>query len=327
MVAIAEMPEVQEQIYDLQVQLNAVRKAVCARCLSVRQINKLTDRVCCLCQRIEKIQPIVGAAFSSADLLQQSFQLAETLEDKRTRVWQRDRKLLKKIHLIDFEVEKLRDEILFLTMEEAVEKLSLLYDEVKGMQEQREHSPRVEKAIFYVLKHIADIDFCLKFPISLELLEDSYQENFAQKMNDLADLFHEGSNTALLEFLLLSDFQKQEIYRQFALKKGASFKEGKTLFHSPEATSQERAAALEAYLKELTEVCRLAKMFLYQDASKALFLYENMPVEAKTRIEQLIWQRSGKNAESFFQTEFYSFREAFAEILMNYTEEKILGQE
>lgn len=323
--AMTEMPDYQDQVYEMNVRLGFVQKATEAKSLSIREINKLSDQVADICQKALRVQQVASTVLSS-DVLYQGMKLAETLEEKRSRIWESDRKLLKKLHAFDFAIEELRDKILFITDEEAAMQLSELYEQVKKFCEAHpDNSARVEKAIFLTLQKIADVDFALRFSICSELYEESYQENFAQKIRSLAQQFLENKKSALLEFLTLSEGQRNGVYQALAIGKGiGSLEEAKKMFHDPSLHNFERARAIHTYLEGLKELCSMAKTALYEDATKAYHLFDSAPDALKMRIEQLTWARTGKKLEDLFLENPKEYCVSLSHAIMALVNEKIL---
>lgn len=282
--ATLKTPEFAEEFYDMQVELGQVKKEVAAKNIGLREIHALSDRVFYLCEKMENIQKVAGTALASSEILFQGHKIIDTLEDRKKKIWDKDHRLLKKIHLIDYEIETLRDEILFVTEDETKAKLDAFFEELKDLQGENVPTPRLEKAFGIVLDHLREVDFCLQFPIYQELLADSYQENYIQKLQALAKDFTENPEKALLTFLLLSDRQRDEIASHIRKRKGIA--DGDTVAAGPE----DRALAIQDHMKELVAIATLAKEIFYEDKENST---ESLSEKDSKRVEELLWQMPG----------------------------------
>ncbi len=312
--ATLKTPEFAEEFYDMQVELGHVKKEAAAKNIGLKEIHALSDRVFYLCEKMENIQQAAGRAFASSEILFQGHKIIDTLEDRKKKIWDKDHRLLKKIHLIDYEIETLRDEILFVTEDETKAKLDAFFEELKTLQEENVPTPRLEKAFGIVLDHLREVDFCIQFPIYQELLADSYQENYIQKLSALALDFQVNPEKALLDFLLLSDRQRKEIAIQIMKRKGII---GDAVAAGPD----DRALAIQDHIVELVEIATFAKEIFYEDRENPTAVLEKLSQDDALRINELFWQKTARTTEDF-QEEDLSL---LAACLMQLVEEKIMG--
>ncbi len=311
--ATLKTPEFAEEFYDMQVELGQVKKEAAAKNIGLKEIHALSDRVFYLCERMENIQQVAGRALASSEILFQGHKIIDTLEDRKKKIWDKDHRLLKKIHLIDYEIETLRDEILFVTEDETKAKLDAFFEELKHLQGENVPTPRLEKAFGIVLDHLREVDFCIQFPIYQELLADSYQENYIQKLQGLALDFQVNPEKALLEFLLLSDRQRKEIAIQIMKRKGIT---GDAVAAGPD----DRAIAIQDHVQELVAIATFAKEIFYEDREDPLEVLDKLSNDDAVRVNELFWQKTGRTTEHF-QDEDFSL---LAACLMQLVEEKIM---
>jgi|GEM_PF-6506163 len=305
--------DVIDQVYQLNQEISRLSKKVIEEKLSLKQIHKLSEEASELLTLAREVERVASKVFAFQSVIVDGEKLFSKIEDLKEKRRFEDRKKVVELRAIDSKIEDFVFDIFYQTPEQNELALVTLYQSLKNFAKlNRNLSFYLDHAIDHSFDRLIDIDFLLKYPIAMELDEDSYEENFIHLVENVKEGFLKDKNRGQLLFMQLSSKQKEGIYRSAAKLKKTS--DGKKTFH--EMTEFERASAVQLYLDDLRALLNIVKTLIYKDENKAFYVLDQFGPKIQGEVDRF-YKEISKNIKDE--------KEALIQAILAVVENQIIG--
>ncbi|MEL7431536.1 MAG: hypothetical protein AAGI90_03280 [Chlamydiota bacterium] len=212
----------------------------------------------------------------SEDEREEAIKLLESVEKKREKLWEKDRKLAEKLAKLQIKADQTRSFLEKHTPIENEKKIEELYQAFSLLEkESAQRSYFLDAALESCFRSICRCSFYVQFPEAHLFDLGSYEKNIAHLLKELEEAFLQNySNQKILWMQLPSPLRVGiEKAAQEMFDRSISLLEG-----------EEKSYSVAIYTTDLQNVLHFSETFLYIDQKKALYEFQLLPMRIKSAI-------------------------------------------
>jgi hypothetical protein len=217
-----------------------------------------------------------------SSILDKSYDLFSDIERVEEEGVHEDLFILQHLHSISSKIDQLDLQFVFLYPQEIANHLDGFYKSIDEISQKKPYNKAlIQQLMNNCLKKIYHLHFRLLFPITEELSEFSYQNTFARKLLDIADIYGAGKDD--INFDDFTGKREQSVFLNM---------------HEKNISNKKKAEIIKSYVVMLKYAINVAESFMFDDAKIACQLFLKLDGFVKEQVDQNIWKISGKTYDA-----------------------------